>query len=154
MRVKSLLLFTLLLFVSSCSEKTGSPEDEIRQFIATGIEAAESRNSSDLGDMIQDNYQDSRGYNKNQLIGLMRIYFLRNKSIYLFSKIKEIQITGRSSAKVKLFVAMAGQEISDITLLSNYRASIYRFDLQLIKPAHEWLLQQASWSPASALDMQ
>ena len=149
-----LLLLLLSLMITACSKETSSAEDEIRQFIDSGIAAAESRNSSELADMIRENYSDRQGHNKKQLTSLIRIYFLRNKNIYLFSKIKNIQITGNQNARVELYIAMAGKQISDITLLSNYRASIYYFELQLIKPDDEWLLEQASWKPASAADMQ
>jgi hypothetical protein len=148
-----LLLLLLSLMITACSKEPGSAEDEIRQFIDSGIHAAENRNSSDLADMIRENYSDRQGHNKKQLTSLIRIYFLRNKSIYLFSKIKNIQISGNQNARVELYIAMAGKQISDITLLSNYRASIYYFELQLIKPDDEWLLEQASWEPASAADM-
>lgn len=153
---KTLLTFSLLLglMLGGCNKQTSSPEDEIRQFIASGVQAAEQRNSATLKDMIEDRYADQQGYDKNQLVGLIRVYFLRNKSIYLLYKIKDIKITGNQNASVELFVAMAGKQISDITLLSNYRASIYRFELQLIKPDEEWLLESAKWARASATDMQ
>jgi hypothetical protein len=155
MRMKN-LTFTIFitLLIISCNKQTTSPEDEIRQFIASGIEHAEQRNSGELKDMIRDNYSDQKGYDKKQLVSLMRIYFLRNKSIYLLYKIKDIKITGNQNATVQLYVAMAGKQVSDITLLSNYRASIYRFELQLIKPDDEWLLERAQWARASAIDMQ
>ncbi len=155
MKIK-IIAFSVLLTVllSACNNQTTSPEDEIRQFIASGIEAAEQRRSGVLKDMIRDNYRDQKGFDKNRLVGLIRIYFLRNKSIYLFTKIKDIRITGNQNATVQLYVAMAGKQISDITLLSNYRASIYRFELQLIKPDDEWLLESAEWARASAADVQ
>jgi hypothetical protein len=148
------LIAFLALFISSCDNKQISTQDEIRQFIDKGIQAAEQRNSSELLDMVKPDYHDQKGNNKNQLSGLLRLYFLRNKSIYLFSKIKDIQITGNQNAKVQLYVAMAGKQISDITLLSNYRASIYRFELQLVKPDGDWLVEKANWARASAIDMQ
>lgn len=155
MKIKIIAFTTLLsLLLMACNKSPTSAEDEIRLFIASGIEAAEQRKSGVLKDMMRDNYTDQKGYDKNQLVGLIRIYFLRNKSIYLFSKIKDIKITGNQNATVQLYVAMAGKQISDITLLSNYRASIYRFELQLIKPDDEWLLQSAKWARASATDMQ
>ena len=153
-RAAFMVALIVSLLLTACNRNEPSLEDEIRQFIDSGIEAAENRSSGDLSDMIRDNYSDARGHNKHQLISLMRIYFLRNKSIHLFSKIKKIEISGHQNAKVELYVAMAGKQISDITLLSNYRASIYYFELQLIKPDDEWLLEQASWKPASATDMQ
>jgi hypothetical protein len=155
MKIKIIAFNVLLtILLTACNKPPTSAEDEIRQYIASGIEAAEQRNSGVLKDMIRDNYTDQKGYDKKQLVGLIRIYFLRNKSIYLFSRIKDIKITGNQNATVLLFVAMAGKQISDITQLSNYRASIYRFELQLFKPDDEWLLERAKWARASATDMQ
>lgn len=148
-------LFALTTFLlSSCDNKPASLEDEIRQFIDSSINAAEQRDSSTLLERIRDNYHDKKGHNRQQLSSLVRLYFLRNRSIYLFSKIRDIQITGNQNASVKLYVAMAGKQISDVTLLSNYRASIYRFELRLSKVDGEWMLEQADWARASASDMQ
>jgi hypothetical protein len=48
---------------------------------------------------------------------------------------------------------MAGSVISDIDAISALRARIYGFELRLVKQ-DEWLLQHASWKPASLVDLE
>jgi hypothetical protein len=147
----------LLLWVGGlllgCSGGTNSPEDEIRNFIAGAVEAAERRSSADLTQMIHDSYLDQRGYNKQQVRSLLRVYFLRHKNIHLFTRIGEIELLGDNQATAWLHVAMAGSVISDIDAISALRARIYGFELRLVKQ-DEWLLQHASWKPASLVDLE
>lgn len=136
-----------------CSGGTNSPEDEIRNFIAGAVEAAERRSPADLTQMIHDSYLDQRGYNKQQVRSLLRVYFLRHKNIHLFTRIGEIELLGDNQATARLHVAMAGSVISDIDAVSALRAQIYGFELRLVKQ-DEWLLQHASWKPASLVDLE
>lgn len=147
----SFLSIALLLWLFLDSEN--SPEDQIRQYIETGVTAAENRSADDLADLIHDNYLDLRGINKAQLTRLLRLYFFRHKNIYLFTKLKEINFLSDKQAQVSLYVAMAGTVISDLTTLSSLRAQIYEFELQLIKD-EEWLLREAKWQAVSIGDIQ
>ena len=103
--------------------------------------------------MIDEHYRDRNGLDKRQLKQMLRFYFLRNKNIHLFKKIRQISFPSSQQADVTLYVAMAGSAISDASLLSSLRARIYRFELALIKPADEWLLQSARWQNASMADI-
>ena len=144
---------SILTLVTGCSESVLTPEDEIRQFIETGVEAAEDRSSSDLAELIFSAYKDEKGYGKKQIEKLSTLYFFRHKNIYLLTKIDEIDFVSANEAWVTLHVAMAGSVISDASLLSGLRAQIYKFELLLIKD-EKWLLHQADWQPASIGDMQ
>ena len=142
-----------VLLLQACSETVNSPEDEIRQFVKSGVEAAENRKLDDLSDLIHDNYLDQKGYNKKRLGGLLRAYFFRHKELYLFTKIEEIDLLTENEAIVRLYVAMAGSVISDVDAISSLRVQIYQFELRLIKE-DDWLLHHASWKPASALEIE
>ena len=146
-----ILSFTLLL--NACSNEELSREAKIELTIAAAIEAAEDRSASDMSALVDERYLDLKGLNKAQLIKLVRLYFFRHKNIYLFSKLGEIDFPAQNKALVTLHVAMAGSAISDITALSSLRASMHRFDLELIKD-DKWLLRSATWQPASIADLQ
>jgi hypothetical protein len=62
-------------------------------------------------------------------------------------------LLGDKQALVRLHVAMAGSVISDIDAISSLRARLYRFELRLVRE-DEWLLQHASWQPASIVDLE
>ena len=146
------VVWTLVL-LQACSETAKSPEGEIRDFIQSGVEAAENRDLDSLNDLVHDNYLDKNGYNRQRLGGLLRAYIFRHKEIYLFTKIDEIDLLADNEAVVRLYVAMAGSVISDVDAIGALRAQIYEFELQLIKE-DAWLLQHASWRPASIVDFE
>jgi len=147
------LLLVVLITLHACSDSELSPEDEIRQYIETGVEAAEARDASDLTDLIHESYLDPKGYNRIQLGKLAKLYFFRHKNIHLFTKINEIDFLSPEEAQVTMHVAMAGNVISDASVLLSLRARIYKFELSLVKD-EEWLLREASWSPAAIGDME
>ena len=152
---KALIVFilsiALLLWLFLDSES--SPEDQVRQYIETGVTAAENRSAADLADLIHDNYLDPRGINKNQLTQLLRLYFFRHKNIYLFTNLREIDFLSDNQARVSLYVAMAATAIPDMTSLSSLRAQIYEFELQLIKQ-DKWQLHEAKWQAVNIGDIQ
>lgn len=148
----AVLLCTVVL-LQACSDDGDSAEIQIRNYIEAGVEAAEARKTGALGNMVYDGYLDQQGYNKKQLTGLLRAYFFQHRNIHLFTRIEEIELLGENQAQVRLHVAMAGSAISDIDAISALRARIYRFELRLIKD-DEWLLQHASWKPASIVDLE
>lgn len=151
--LKLTVFITLVISIHACSDAPLSKEDQIRQYIDTGVEAAENRSHNDLAEMIDDAYTDQKAFNKPQITKLLQAYFFRHKNIFLLTKIRDINFPGEDEANVTLHVAMAGSLISDASALANLRARIYRFELALVK-TDSWLLHEASWQPASMADMQ
>jgi hypothetical protein len=151
--ILKLAIALLIALTSGCSEPAKSPEDEIREFIAAGVAAAEDRDAGTLKDMVTRDYRDRRGYDREQIGKLLRLYFFRHKNIHLFYKIREINLIGREEARVTLHAAMAGQAITSPSLLSSLRARIYRFELDIVKD-DVWRVRGGEWSPASASDLQ
>ena len=148
-----LCLVWVVILTQSCSDSAVSPQDEIRAYIDSGVNAAESRDTDALAELMHGDYSDQKSYNKKQLTGLLRGYFFRHKNIHLFTKIDAIELLTENEAIVRMHVAMAGNAISDVDALSSLRARIYRFELQLIKQ-DEWLLRHALWGPASIGDLE
>lgn len=145
-------LIVIIFSTTSCSDDIVSPEDEIKLFIENGKLAAEQRSSIELADLIDAGYRDQRGWKKLDVKKVARAYFFTHKNIHLLTKIDTIDFQNESSAFVVLYVAMAGNVITDLNSLSNLRARIYKFELQLIKN-EDWLLQQAKWQAATIKDM-
>ncbi len=152
-KIQFYCFLSLVAMLTACSDKPVSREDQIRQFIDTGVSAAENRSHGDLAELIDEDYRDQKSLTRTQLNKLLKLYFFRHKNIFLFTKINEIYFPTDDQASVSLHVAMAGSVISDASALLNLRAKIYRFELELIKK-DGWLLSQASWYPASMTDMQ
>jgi len=143
-----LLLLSIPLLIQACGGDSDSPEAQIRRFIDTAVQAAEARSVDGLGELLHGDFIDQQGNNRQQLGRLLRVYFLRHKKIYLFTRIDDIEILADNQASVSLHLALAGTVIPDISALAAVRAQIYRFELQLVRE-EGWRLRHASWAPAN-----
>ena len=86
-----LCLVWMIILIQSCSDNAVSPQDEIRAYVNSGVDAAESRDTDALAELMHGNYSDQKGYNKKQLTGLLRGYFFRHKNIHLFTNFFALQ---------------------------------------------------------------
>jgi len=130
-----------LLLLGACSEPPSAPEEELRAWVAAGVEAAEAKERGRLVDMIASSYADARGNGRDDIENLLRVYFLRQNRITLLPKIEEITVYDRTAAKIVMTVGMAGT--SDGTL--GFSADAYRFALELEKDSDDWQLISARW---------
>ena len=124
--MKRALVFALLL-IAACGGPKSVPEEEIRAWLATAQERAEGKERRDLVDMISPAYADARNNKRDDIDGTLRIYFFRQNSIELVTKIDEIRVFGDSAAEVAMTVGMAGT--NDGVL--GFSADAYNFELEL-----------------------
>lgn len=146
------LFFFISLALSACSDKN-SPEDQIRQYVASAVVAAESREALAIHKLISDKYKDEGRRDRRRLVGLAVGYFLRHKNINIFTQISEIKFPVPDKATVKLYAAMTGSPVKNAQALLDIRADLYQFDLVLTNESGEWLLKNASWQRASIGDI-
>ena len=147
------LCLSAALALGACGDNRLSPEAEIRRFVDSGVEAGEARSVDAIEALLHPDYLDQKGYNRGQLLKLLRAYFFRHKNIHLFTRVDEIRLLGEDEAEVRLFVAMAGNVISDVSALPSLRARLYRFELRLLHD-DRWRLQHARWESARLADLQ
>lgn len=140
----------VLLF--ACSTEKGSLEEQIQQFLDQAVSAAEARDHSALGELIHNEFSSEKLINKHQLIATARAYFFRHKNIHLFSKLHSVESLDEDKAFVVVYIAMAGQTISDMSELANLRARVYRFELEL-EDQGEWRVKRARWQTSSLNEM-
>jgi hypothetical protein len=102
--------------------------------------------------MISEKYSDSQGQDKKAVDALLRYYFLRNQSIHLFTRIRQIGFPQPDLAQADVMVAMAGQPISDAEELERLRADLHRFEITLARENGEWKVIRAEWRRAEFAD--
>lgn len=148
-----ILLAAVAAIILPVGCKKPGPEQEIREFVSRGEDAASEKNIGELKKMISDAYLDSMGRKKQDLEAILVYYFFRNKSIYLYTRVQSIILSSPASAKLTLFLAMAGKRITAPGELAGIRADLYRFEFDLIrKGGDEWLLKAADWREARLED--
>ncbi|MBA7631278.1 hypothetical protein ES703_38808 [subsurface metagenome] len=108
--------------------------------------AADARTRGATGD----GYVDDRGHNKRSIEGLLRVYLLRNESIYLLTRVKSIDFPLDDHATASVIVAMAGVPIASAGQLLTIDVDMHRFDLTLQRRDDDWQVVLAQWRRASA----
>lgn len=141
MHFKPLFLFVILIFVSACGEPSGSSEEQIRAWLQAGQHAVETRDRSQLMDMISDRYSDRQGNDRASVGALLRAIFLRQQSIKLLTRVESLQVFDDSAAEVTMTVGMAGSNNSRL----GFSADAKRFVLELERSGGEWQLIAAQW---------
>ncbi|MHB1142431.1 MAG: hypothetical protein ACYC1T_11850 [Sulfuricaulis sp.] len=147
-----IFLLSVAFFTGACSSERDSPETQVRALLAQGETAAEKKESAVLRQMVSEKYADSQGQDKKAVEAMLRFYFLRNQSIHLFTRIRQISFPQPDLAQADVMVAMAGQPISDAEELERLRADLHRFEITLARENGEWKVTRAEWRRAEFAD--
>jgi hypothetical protein len=129
------------VLLAACGGPAAAPEEALRQWIADAEAAAEDLDRRGLLAMVSENYADGRGNDRESIDELLRLYFLRQKSVALVMKIDELNVIGDSAAEI--LVTAAG--VGTTTRALGVNADAYQFSLELEKTDDEWLLIGAQW---------
>ena len=137
-------LFAALLAtgVVACGGSPGSAEQQLREWVDRGHEAAERKDRGALVDMISPAYSDARGNSRDDIENLFRFYFLRAKKVGLLVSVDDIEVFDDSAAQVKLTVGMGATTDSVL----GFNADAYEFELDVENVGGEWLLVSGRWS--------
>lgn len=145
------VVLTGLLVLCACS-KGDTPEEQIRLYVKSGEEASEARDAGGIKKLISEKYSDERGRTRREIVAIAARYFFVNKNIHIFTRIKKLTFPEEERALFQLFVAMTGQNVSDLDALLNMQADLYRFDMELALEDKEWKLIRAQWRQAGPDD--
>jgi hypothetical protein len=147
-----IFLLAVVSFSGACSPGRDSPEAQVRALLAQGEAAAEKKESGVLRQLISGKYSDSQGQDKKAIEAMLRYYFLRNQSIHLLTRIRQISFPQPDVAQADVMVAMAGQPISGAEELERLRADLHRFEITLARESGEWKVIRAEWRRAEFAD--
>jgi len=147
-----LILFLIAAALAGCG-KPSDPEQQIRDWVKRGEEAVTAREIMALAELVADDYQDERGQTKKDALRMAGAFILHNKQIYLLTKVSKIEFPDPNTAKLTLFVAMAGQPFAEGETLFSLRTDINRFEFTLRREGDEWLATSAKWRQASHTDL-
>jgi len=133
------------MLVSACG--ASNPEAEIRALLAAAEEAAEARDVGFFGDALGAGYRDARGHDRDELVRMVRGFFIANQRIEIVSRIDEIVLEGDSAARAVLHAGMVGQR-TGAGLVDGIDADLYRFELELVNDGGDWQIIGADYRRA------
>ena len=131
--------------VAGCG--AGDPETEIRALLAAAEEAAEGRDTGFFGDLVGSAYRDAQGNDREQLLRMVRGYFIANQRIEIVSRVDEVVLEGADAARAVVHAGMLGQR-SGGELFAGVDADLYRFELELVNDGGDWQIIGADWKRA------
>jgi hypothetical protein len=145
------LVLLVPLLLGACGADD-SPEEQVRRYVAAGEAAVEARNPGDLKELISEKYQDDQGRTRRDIVAIAARYLYANKNIHVLTRIEGLTFPAPGEARLTVFAALTGQNVSDLDALLNMQADLYRFDMELQQGDGEWLLLRADWRPAAGAD--
>lgn len=124
----------------ACTEPS-SPEAELEALVRAAEEAAERKARRELLAKVSPGYSDARGNDRTDIDRLLRLVFLRQKSVGLLVDIDSLEVFGEDAAEMILTVGMAATNNRPL----GFSADAYRFELELVKEGGDWQVIGARW---------
>lgn len=150
----ALLAVATLALAAGCSKKTVDPEQEIRETVMLAAKAATERELKVLKSLVASEYKDSRGQDKQSVVGTLNIYYLRRSGdLYVVPQITDLKVIGEDRAEVAVVAALARTPVKVVEELEGVRADIVRFDLKMKRGDDHWLVTGAEYSRARLGDL-
>lgn len=144
---RSVALLVALL-TAGCGGEPESPEAQVRAQITRAVEAAEAKDVGALRAMVSDRYSDPDGRDKRAVEAILRLHFLRNQSVHLYTRVQSVTVSKPDRAEASVLVAMAGVPITSEVELPALRADLHRFDIDFALEDDTWRVERAVWSRA------
>lgn len=151
MRWIAALAFALALS-AGCGSSEETSEDQVRRVLSDLEAAAQARDVGAMKSCLSESYKDAQGNDRRTVLGMATGHFMRNKSVYVFSRIERIEIAEPGFARAEALVALAGRPVRDSSALPGVNADLYRFDLRLRDERGTWRVTSAAWQPATLSD--
>ena len=99
--MKFVPLCLVAIFLTACAERT-TDEQQVRALFDAAEAAAESRDTSDVLELLAADYSDSQGFDRAQLQNYLRAYFLANPHVELLVNVQELEFPVAGLARARL----------------------------------------------------
>ncbi len=144
-----LLAISGIFLISSCSQDSNSPEEQIRNMVSSMEAAVEQRSLDSVKELVDSEYSDEWNSSKRAALRALMFYFQGHQSIYLLTRVSNIKLNDdATAASVTVYVGMAGDPVEKSESLIDLNADLYRFDIKLKKNDDKWLVHSAKWQRA------
>ena len=143
--IRQLAILAISIFLFSCSsDEPLSDEAQLRAIIKEMEVGAQERSTSSVTKHISINYKDHQGNDLDRIKKMIRLQFLRNQNINIFTKINELEVLD-DAATIELSIAMSSGKFNLSDATNRLKADTFRFSLVFMREDETWLLQSGSW---------
>jgi hypothetical protein len=130
-----------------------SPADQVRRRIDDAEQAARARDVGALGAMVSEQYGDTSGYGKREVLALARYQFQQHRSVSTLKQIRAIRTVDSSTVEAEVLVAVADVALRDLRDLDSVSADLLLLRLRIVRETGgDWRVIEADWKEASPAD--
>jgi hypothetical protein len=124
----------------------GSPDPtaQIRDLLAGAASAAEQRDTSYFRDLLGAAYRDADGNDREEMLRLIRGFFLTHGSVEVVSHIDSVELEGHDAARAVLHTGLISRRAGE-SLLRGTDGNLYRVELELVAQDGTWRVIGANW---------
>jgi len=142
-----------LCLLAGCRGETESPEARIRAVIDAIAAAVEAKDVGEVKAHVADDFEDAHGRDRRELGQLLTFHTMRNQSVHVMTRIKDITFREGGLAAVELVAATAGRPLPESMPTAGLRADVYRIDADFEERGGEWQLTWAQWTHATPAEL-
>ncbi|NIW25629.1 MAG: hypothetical protein GWN29_14265 [Gammaproteobacteria bacterium] len=133
-----------VIAVLTCGCSAEDPATALERLIEEAEVEAESRNTGHFRALVADSYVDARGNDRDQLINLIRGYFLAHQSIDVITRIESVDLQGDDAAQIIVLAGVLARRPGE-GLLEGLDGRLYRLELELVDSGGDWQIIGADW---------
>lgn len=149
----AVLSMVITLAATGCRRPRLSPEEQVRKAMDAVVTAVRDRELKSVAASVSEQYADSEGGDKKQIVSQVRVQFLLHPNLYLIAKTTSIECPEPGQASVVVYAAMASVPAGALPDLRSLSADVYRFELTLADEDGSWRVRRAAWNPATVKDL-
>ncbi len=143
--IRAISFFWLVITLGACSSEPLGPEAEVRAWIEEAEGFAEDKKLRALAGLIDADYSDARGNDRQTLVRQLRLYGFTEGAREVLIGVDSLEIVGESLADVALSVRFANVGGSG----GRFNAGSYQVKLELRRSTDgDWTLFNARWARA------
>jgi len=138
----------------ACSGTEVSAEERIRARLAEIERLAEAGDVGGVKEFLSERYADAAGNDRRALAAWLTFQRMQHRNLYVWSRIRSLELVAPEQASVVLVAGMAASPISGPADLARMRADVYEIDLDLVdEGGSDWRVVSASWRPTQPTDL-
>jgi hypothetical protein len=137
-----LIVCLSVLQLCACSPPA-SPEQQVRDVIAAGEQAAEQRDLGALMELVSAQYGDESGRDAESLEQYVRGYLMLHPSIHLLTRVEEIDFPYADLARVRVIVGSLGHGAAEGASFE-VAAEVEQLEIELVREDEDWRVRRAS----------
>lgn len=143
-----------LIAALACGGETKSPEEQIRDAIASLERALEEGDVSAFKAFVSEQYEDPMGHDKRSLAAYVTFHVMRNANRHVITRVRSIDLREPELAAVVIVAGISGTDVSAPEHLVGLHADVYKIDLDLEHVGDgDWRLVWAQWRRTPATDL-